>query len=113
MARKSRKAEAVIITAPVVMEPVYKTALYIRLSVMDSGKEGNESILIQQEMLERYVANHPELELIEVFVDNGETGVDFVRPAWNNLMRDCRSGRINCIVIKDVSYLKRYEQVKK
>lgn len=107
MARKSRKADAVIVTAPESHEIVYNTALYVRLSVMDSGKKDGESIINQQDLLERYVSERPELLLQGVFVDNGETGVDFLRPAWNDLIAECRKGKINCIVIKDLSRLGR------
>jgi DNA invertase Pin-like site-specific DNA recombinase len=102
MARKSRKPEN-IQAAPEVRDIVWNTALYVRLSVMDSGKKDGESIINQQDMLERYVAERPEMTLTRVFVDNGETGVDFLRPAWNDLMAECRAGRINCVVVKDLS----------
>ena len=102
MARKSRKPEAVQ-AAPEVHEAVFDTAFYVRLSILDSGKKDGESILNQQELLEQYIAARPELVLKKVFVDNGETGVDFVRPAWTDLMSECRAGRINCIIVKDLS----------
>lgn len=107
MARKSRKADAATQAAPEICEIVYNTGLYVRLSVMDSGKKDGESIINQQDMLEQYVAECPELSLKGVFVDNGETGVDFLRPAWNELIRECRAGKINCIVLKDLSRLGR------
>jgi DNA invertase Pin-like site-specific DNA recombinase len=106
MARKSRKAGAEQ-AAPEAREVTYNTALYVRLSVLDSGKKGGESILNQQDMLERYVAERPEFTLKAVFADNGETGVDFLRPAWNDLMAECKAGRINCVILKDLSRLGR------
>jgi DNA invertase Pin-like site-specific DNA recombinase len=102
MARKSRKADAVQ-AAPEIRETVYDTGLYVRLSVLDSGKKDGESILNQQELLEQYVAARPEFTLKRVFVDNGETGVDFLRSSWNDLLSECRAGKINCIVVKDLS----------
>jgi len=74
---------------------------------MDSGKREGESIINQQELLEHYITKHPELTLKKVFIDNGKTGVDFCRPAWNELMQECRAGKINCIVVKDLSRLGR------
>ncbi|MCL2053350.1 MAG: recombinase family protein [Oscillospiraceae bacterium] len=106
MARKSRKS-GTLQAAPEVYEATYDTAVYVRLSVLDSGKKDSESILNQQDMLEQYIATHPELTLKKVFVDNGETGVDFLRPAWNDLMAECKAGRINCILLKDLSRLGR------
>jgi DNA invertase Pin-like site-specific DNA recombinase len=102
MARKSRKAENAAV-APETREAVWNTALYARLSVMDSGKKDGESILNQQEMLKSYVLEHPELLEKGVYVDNGETGVDFLRPAWSDMMSAVKSGKINCLVVKDLS----------
>jgi len=107
MARTSRKQNIDETAAPKVKTQVWNTALYVRLSVLDSGKKDGESILNQQEMLERYVSERPELALERVFVDNGETGINFHRPAWSDLMRECQSGRINCIILKDLSRLGR------
>lgn len=107
MARKSRKPGAVQAETTTVAESSYNTALYIRLSVMDSGNDGAESIQNQEELLKQYIAKHPEFNLKSVFIDNGETGVDFIRPAWNDLMRECREGKINCIIVKDLSRLGR------
>jgi len=70
---------------------------------MDSGKKDGESILNQQEMLVDYVSKHSELTLERIFIDNGETGVDFIRTAWTDLMRECRDGKIDCICVKDLS----------
>ncbi|GHU87726.1 resolvase [Clostridia bacterium] len=106
MARKSRKTGAEQ-AAPETSEVTYNTALYVRLSVLDSGKKDGESIINQQDMLERYVSERPEFTLKAVYVDNGETGVDFLRPAWNDLMSECKAGRINAIVLKDLSRLGR------
>ena len=107
MARTSRKQSAAQTAAPEVKAQVWNTALYVRLSVLDSGKKDGESILNQQEMLERYIAERPEFALKRVFVDNGETGVDFNRPAWSELLSECYKGKINCIVFKDLSRLGR------
>ena len=106
MARTSKKAQAAQ-AAPDNSVVVYNTAAYCRLSVMDSGKQDGESILNQQELLEGYISERPELNYKGVFIDNGESGVDFLRPSWNDLMRDCRKGKINCIVLKDLSRLGR------
>ena len=95
MARKSRKTS--IPQVPV----TYSTAIYLRLSVK------NESLLNQQQLLEQYIAKHPEFTLLKIFTDNGETGTNFKRPAWNALIQECKQGSINCIIIKDLSRLGR------
>ncbi len=43
------------------------------------------------------------MKLIEVYSDNGQTGTNFDRPDFGRLMEDVRKGRINCIVVKDLS----------
>jgi DNA invertase Pin-like site-specific DNA recombinase len=40
---------------------------------------------------------------MDTFVDNGNTGVNFQRPAFQKLMETVKKGSINCIVVKDLS----------
>ena len=110
MARKSRKMQ---IAALHTEEPkaeaaaatvVYRTGIYVRKSIDEEKKgNGNESILTQISMLERYVETHAEFQLLESYVDNGVTGTRFDRPEFNRLMEDVRRGHINCIIVKDLS----------
>lgn len=110
MARKSRKMQ---IAALHTEEPkaeaaaatvVYRTGIYVRKSIDEEKKgNGNESILTQISMLERYVETHAEFQLLESYVDNGVTGTRFDRPEFNRLMEDIRRGHINCIIVKDLS----------
>jgi DNA invertase Pin-like site-specific DNA recombinase len=105
MARKSRKhiavtGDAIAATA----EKVYNTAIYARLSVEDSGKnDDGDSIENQVYMVKQFVEERPYLSHCGTFIDNGETGVTFDRPRWNALMDGIKAGRINCIVVKDLS----------
>lgn len=108
MARKSRKERiAAENTANAVYEyteKIYKTALYARKSCLDAnGNDDGDSITTQIFMLERYIENSPDLKLCDKYVDNGETGTNFDRPQFNRLMDDVRNGKINCIVVKDLS----------
>ena len=54
-----------------------------------------------------YIGRHPELNLYREYVDNGFSGTCFDRPAFDEMMQDMRDGRINCIVVKDLSRLGR------
>ena len=56
---------------------IFRTAIYLRLSVEDNGKKGADSLDNQRELLLSYVADRPYLELVEVYEDNGLTGTDF------------------------------------
>lgn len=57
----------------------------------------------QIEILREYVAKHPDLEVVDIYTDNGCSGSNFNRPEFNRMMEDVKKGRINCIVIRDFS----------
>lgn len=86
---------------------LYKAGIYARLSVLDSGKADGDSIKNQIALLERYVSNTADLERVELFVDNGYSGTNFDRPAWERLLSKVHSGEIDCVVVKDLSRLGR------
>ncbi len=80
------------------------TAIYARLSVENSGKDDDGNSLQNQiDVCRDYLNECPWLRLTEVYSDNGRTGTVFDRPAWNRLMDDVRSGKIQCIVVRDLS----------
>lgn len=58
-------------------ERVYRTAIYARLSKDDGDKSESNSIVSQKAMCEEYIAKHPDLELVETYVDDGYSGVSF------------------------------------
>ncbi|MCD8014145.1 MAG: recombinase family protein [Lachnospiraceae bacterium] len=85
----------------------YSTALYARLSVEDSGKEDGYSLENQISLLKDYINSKEEFSLYKVYIDNGESGVRFDRPSFNQMIADMRAGKINCIIVKDLSRLGR------
>lgn len=101
MARKSRKPTAVAADM-VQAAPVYLTALYARLSIEDNGVEG-ESIENQIFIIRQFINKSPELQIVDQFVDNGQTGTNFDRPGFTAMMEAVRKGKVNCIVVKDLS----------
>lgn len=105
MARKSRKAvavaEPVIEVAPL---QIFPTAIYARLSVENSGKSEKVDVIANQiEICKSYIADCPYLQLVDTYIDNGRTGTVFDRPEFNRLMTDIKSGRIKCLVVRDLS----------
>lgn len=108
MARTSRKGQAARterITETI--GDVYRTGIYLRLSLEDNGKKDSDSIENQRELLMEYISGRPELSLTDIYMDNGYTGTDFSRPEFNRMLDDARKGRINCILVKDLSRLGR------
>lgn len=109
MARKSRKesAKAVAASAPAAGMKVYRTAVYVRLSREDERKIESDTVENQRALLEGFVDGEPSLELADVYVDRHVSGTKFDRPEFNRMAADMRAGRIDCIVVKDLSRLGR------
>ena len=104
MARKSRKAQAQPVAEVKKETAALPTAIYARLSVENSGKDDDGNSLQNQiAVCEDYLDGCPHLQLMEVYSDNGRTGTVFDRPAWNRLMDDVRTGKIQCIMVRDLS----------
>ncbi len=104
MARKSRKAQAQPVAEVKKETAALPTAIYARLSVENSGKDDDGNSLQNQiAVCEDYLDGCPYLRLTEVYSDNGRTGTVFDRPAWNRLMDDVRTGKVQCIVVRDLS----------
>lgn len=76
---------------------------YVRLSKEDGDKEESDSINNQKALIQNYVKEHPDLYLLEHYSDDGYTGVNFHRPSFKKMMEDISNGRINCIIVKDLS----------
>ena len=106
MARVSRKKQNIPATPADTPVRIWKTALYVRLSVEDNGKD-SDSVENQTTLLEDYVANHPNLKKVALFVDNGYTGTDFLRPEFNRMMEAVQAEIVDCIIVKDLSRLGR------
>lgn len=107
MARKSRKNLAAAPTQPETKGmKLWRAALYIRLSVEFNGKRG-DSLETQRQIMEAYLALCPDIEVTEIYTDNGTTGRTFERPAFEKMLEAVETGKIDCIVVKDLSRLGR------
>ena len=87
----------------------FKTGLYIRLSVedrdLDELKTASVSIQNQKVHLRNFLMCHPETASGEIreFIDDGYTGTNMDRPAFQEMMKLAREEQISCIVVKDFS----------
>ena len=101
MARISRKdVQLERKPAPTVL---YKAAGYIRLSVEDKDDGDSGSLENQKSMIENFAEKSPDIKLYSMHTDNGQTGTNFDRPGFEALMDEVRHGKINCIIVKDLS----------
>lgn len=105
MARVSRKVAAITKnTISALPERIYHVAAYVRLSAEDNHyTKDRESLSTQQDMLERYILQQPDMLLYQVYSDNGESGTDFARSGFECMMNEIRKRKVDCIVVKDLS----------
>lgn len=82
----------------------YMIALYIRLS-MEDFKTESMSIPNQRLILREKAMSLSEWDNAEVmeFVDNGHSGTNFERPAVQELLEMVQAGKVDCIIVKDLS----------
>lgn len=81
----------------------YRAAPYERLSREDGDRLESDSILNQQNLIEDYCARHPGFVLVEHYADDGYTGTTFKRPAFQRMLADIEAGKIDCVIVKDLS----------
>lgn len=83
----------------------YRGALYIRLSRDDGGRE-SAGIESQRLLLKNY-ARERGISVVEEYVDDGYSGTRYERPAFRKMLTDIEAGRINLVMVKDLSRLGR------
>ena len=76
------------------------TALYCRISLDDGGDNESMSISNQKLMLRDFAEKHGMFQY-EYYVDDGYTGRNFNRPAFQRMIADIEAGKIGCVVTKD------------
>ena len=80
----------------------YKAALYCRLSVDDGNFGGSVSIETQKILLEQYCKDH-KITDYKFYCDDGCSGTNFDRPSFKKLLSDIDEGKINLVIVKDLS----------
>ena len=91
------------------MQNNYIVGLYIRLSKEDESKDINdnsESIKNQKQLLLKYVKDNNYV-LYDIYIDDGFTGTNYNRPAFQKMISDIENKKINMVVVKDLSRLGR------
>ncbi len=85
---------------------IYSAGIYARLSV-DADERKNESISNQIELAREFAGSRDDIVIYGCYTDVGKSGTDFRRDGFERMMSDVRGGRINCIIVKDLSRLGR------
>lgn len=84
------------------MEETTRVGIYARLSRDDERFGESMSIENQKLMLIDY-CDRQGWEIIDVYADDGFTGLTFDRPEMQRLIEDAKNGRINTVLVKDLS----------
>ena len=80
----------------------YKVGAYLRLSRDDERDGESLSIENQRGIVADYITKRG-WTLVDTYIDDGLTGTNFDRPQFQRMIDDVRNGRINCVVVKDLS----------
>lgn len=86
-----------------VLDSLFQTAVYIRLSREDGDKEESDSVGNQRKLLTEYIAKKKDLVLYDTYIDDGYSGTNFRRPSFQRMLEDIESGNVNCVIVKDLS----------
>ncbi len=98
MSRKSRfrKPEPIVKTS-VSWE---KVGIYTRASVSDGGSV-SESIQNQEAYIKKHILEREDFVYVKTYVDDGHSGLNFNRPAFQEMLLDIENKKINCVIVKD------------
>lgn len=86
----------------------YNAAVYVRLSKEDldlayAKKAESNSISNQKQLIFDFLKSKPEINIVSVRIDDGYTGTNYDRPAFQLMLDDIKAGLVNCVIVKDLS----------
>ena len=82
---------------------VYNADIYLRLSREDGDKEESDSITNQKELILEFLKSRKDIRVHAIRADDGYSGVNFDRPAFQQMLEDIKNGKVNCVITKDLS----------
>lgn len=87
------------------METSYKILKYLRLSIDDEGDGESNSIIYQRKLIDGYIESNfvGRQIIVDEIVDDGYSGTNFNRPGITRALELLKSGKFNCIIVKDLS----------
>lgn len=98
----------------------FYAAMYLRLSredsdvgtTADTGSAGSaevtfraesNSIGSQRELVRSFIREQEDIELFDCYADDNYSGSNFERPEFKRMISDIRAGKVNCVIVKDLS----------
>lgn len=105
---KQVNGENLVVCTQEVSSANYKVAAYLRLSQEDGDKDVSDSIISQKNIIENKVKElGNEFAIVDFYIDDGYTGLNTNRPAFQKMLKDIESKKVNTIITKDLSRLSR------
>lgn len=104
MARKSRKNinEIKFTEIKFTNEKIYNVGIYIRLSKINALND-DDTLVNQKNIILNYIKDKKEFKIIDIYEDTNKTGTNFNRNGFEKLLEDVKIGKIDCIIVKDLS----------
>lgn len=90
------------------IKKIYHAAIYVRLSKEDGDVASNKkaesnSISNQKSLVKEFLKNKDDILIVKEYVDDGYSGSNFERPAFQMMLEDIKKGIIDCVCTKDLS----------
>ncbi len=105
---KQVNGESLFVATQNVSSAIYKVAAYLRLSQEDGDKDVSDSIVSQKSIIENKVKElGKEFAIVDFYIDDGYTGLNTNRPAFQKMLKDIEGKKVNTIITKDLSRLSR------
>lgn len=82
---------------------LFNVAIYIRLSREDGDKAESESVENQRKLIYDYLKGKEDFSVVDIYIDDGFTGTNFNRPSFKRMIADIEAGKVNCVIVKDLS----------
>ena len=87
---------------------IYHAAIYVRLpkedgDVATAGKRESNSISNQKDLIKNFLKDKKDIVVVSERVDDGYSGSNFERPAFQMMLEDIKKGIVDCVVVKDLS----------
>lgn len=86
---------------------IYHAAIYVRLSKEDgdvatAGKRESNSISNQKDLIKNFLKDKKDIVVVSERGDDGYSGSNFERPAFQMMLEDIKKGIVDCVVVKDL-----------
>ena len=82
---------------------LFIVAIYIRLSKEDGDRLESESVENQRKLIHDFLKGKEEFVVHDEYIDDGFTGTNFRRPNFKRMLEDIEAGKVNCVIVKDLS----------